>query len=237
MSERDEVWAALHPTGFLHALRDAHTRAVATVLGALSRTAGFKERSFGYTSFDVMESMLDQVFGVFGPGPDAGPTDQPAGVVRDDLNGSPGWRFGGWRVILKRHRLGAVRQIRWAAESVTKQAVAGQSYPDDPQEELDLGIDLRAARRDGAVTLVLAHSASDDPAEVELFLGRPRFNPHGEDPWWWLLPLTAEALGSDPRRVRPAGLQPLWSDGEADPPVRLRDLPLSRPGAASSDGA
>jgi hypothetical protein len=83
-------------------------------------------------------------------------------------------------------------------------------------------------RRDSAVTLVLAHSSSDDPAEVELFLGRPRFNPHGEDPWWWLIPLTADALGPAPRQARPAGLQPLWSDpadGVADPPVRLRDLP------------
>ena len=251
MIEADEVWGTLRPTGFLHALREAHEIATKIVFGRLSRSAGFKERSFGYTSFDVLESQLDRVFrlGAFAP-PSEGEGDPPVldasgtrlldgedqlvgKVVRANLNGSPGWRYGRYRILLKRHPFGGVRTIRWAEDSPTKQAIAKQEYPDNPQLTLDLDLARENARpgalgeedglgHDHLVTLVMAHSATDAPFEMELFLGRPRFNPNGEDPWWWLRPLTDETLGEDPRHVPAPRPLPLWTDTEADAPVRLR---------------
>ncbi len=255
MDEAEEVWEALGPSGFLHALREAHETASKIVVSRLSRSAGFKERSFGYTSFDVLESQLDRIFGL---GSHAAAGDDPlAGrVVRDNLNGSPGWRHGRYRVVLKRHALGAVHAIRWAESSRTKQAVARQEYAGDPQLAFDLGPPVSqpaselpeseppeseppawpeaAAGGPGAevVTLVLAHAASDEPFELELFLGRPRYNPDGQNPWWWLRPLDPAGLGPDPRRVPSPKPLPLWADGgdaEGDVDLRLRRAD-ARPG-------
>ncbi|WP_433332120.1 hypothetical protein [Spirillospora sp. CA-294931] len=211
--EAREAWDALRPVGFLHGLDEAHEKATLTVFDGLDRSAGFKERSFGYTAYDVLESQLDRVFGL-GDGP------RPAGpVVRDDLNGSPGWRCGRFRVLLKRHEFGSVRSIRWDRGSATKQAVARQPFRDDAQ----LALDLPGVPRDtpGVVTLVLAHSATQEPLERELFLGRPRHNADGGPAWYWIEPLTTAALGPDPRRKLVEPTLPLWNDDEADVPVRL----------------
>ncbi len=222
MPEDRDAWDELLAAGFLHALREAHTEATLSVFGALSRAAGFKERSFGYTAFDVLESQLDRVFGIgepADPGGDAHPP-LPRPVVRDDLNGSPGWRYGRYRVLLKRHEFGAVHAIRWDRDSPTKQAVARQGLAGDPQLALDLGIDL-PPDTSSVVTLVLAHSASEEPLEMELFLGRPRLNADGGPAWHWVRPLTDETLGADPRRTPVQPALPLWSDDEADVPMRL----------------
>lgn len=237
MVEEREVWEALAGPGFLHALRDAHEATTRIVFGRLSRSAGFKERSFGYTSFDVLESQLDRAFqlGGFAP-PSPSPTHHPPStdaslpvgdplfgtVVRDNLNGSPGWRHGPYRVLLRRHEFGEVDGIRWDQASPTKQAVSKQDYPGDPQLALDIG-DLRPPAGDtpGPITLVLAHSASEEPLEMELFIGRPRFNADGGSPWWWRRALTRENLGPDPRRTAAEPTTPIWSDDEADVPLRL----------------
>ncbi|RAY11223.1 hypothetical protein DPM19_31175 [Actinomadura craniellae] len=212
MIEAREAWNTLHAAGILHAVWEAHEATTRTVFGALSRAEGFKERSFGYTAFDVLESRLDQVFGVG--------TAEPL-AVRDDLNGSPGWRHGPYRLLLRRYDLGAIDEIRWDKASPTKQAVAKQQFAEDPQLALDLGTPLRPATPD-PVTLVLAHSASEEPLELELFLGRPRFNDDGGRPWHWRSQVDRAALGPDPRRaVEPT--EPLWSDEEIPVPLRLRD--------------
>lgn len=224
-SEEQDVWTTLLDAGFLHALKDAHEETTLTVYGALSRAAGFKERSFGYTAYDVLESQLDHAFGL-GPSapPDTGSDESIAGkVVRDNLNGSPGWRYGSYRIILKRHEFGAVESIRWDQLSHTKQAVSRQGFSGDPQLALELDLPAPSSDTPGLVTLVLAHSASESPLEMELFFGRPRFNADGGSPWWWCRPLTRDTLGPDPRRSRPVEqMTPLWSDGEADVPLRLR---------------
>jgi hypothetical protein len=234
MLEGQEVWDVLANSGFLHALRDAHEAATRIVFGRLSRSAGFKDRSFGYTSFDVLESQLDRVFQMGAGG--RADTDEPllAAVVRDNLNGSPGWRYGPYRVLLKRYDFGAVDGIRWDQASPTKQAVSKQEYADDPQLALDLGDQgvLSAADPPEALTLVLAHSASEEPLEMELFLGRPRFNADGGSPWWWRRALTRATLGADPRRGDVEPTMPIWSEDEADVPLRLR-TPAGRTGAAS----
>ncbi|MFI0366508.1 hypothetical protein ACH35V_01440 [Actinomadura sp. 1N219] len=206
MAEDRVVWDELLAAGFLHALREAHRDATLAVLGSLSRAAGFTERSYGVSAFDVLATWIDRVF-----------EDEPQ-VVRDDLNGSPGWRYGPCRVLLKRHEFGNVRGIRWDRDSPTKQAVARQGYAEDPQLELPLGI-----QRDtpGVVTLVLAHSATDEPLEMELFLGRPRWNADGGAAWHWVKELD-DAIGPDPRRKLVERTMPLWDDGEADVPMRLR---------------
>lgn len=223
MSEDREAWDELLAAGFLHALREAHTEATLTVFGGLSRSAGFKERSFGTAAFDVLETQLDRVFRLGDAAPDSTEADDDplvGEVARDDLNGSPGWRYGRYRVLTKRHRFGAVGAIRWDRDSYTKQAVARQDYPDDPQLTLDF--DLDAPRHTpGVVTLVLAHSASEDPLEMELFLGRPRLNADGGPAWHWLRPLTDDTLGADPRRKIVQSTLPLWTDDEADVPMRL----------------
>lgn len=216
MSEDRDTWNTLHPKGFLHALREAHLEATLAVFGGLSRAAGFKDRSFGFTAYDVLETQLDRVF-----------RNDPA-VARDNLNGSPGWRYGRYRILLKRHEFGAVRAIRWDRDSATKQMVARQDYAGDPQLVLPFGDtgDPGAPADPGdapeTVTLVLAHSASEEPLELELFLGRPRHNADGGDPWFWLLRLDDDALGADPRRKLVEPTLPLWTDDEADVPMRLR---------------
>ncbi|TMQ90229.1 hypothetical protein ETD83_36315 [Actinomadura soli] len=206
MAEDRVVWDELLAAGFLHALREAHRDATLAVLGSLSRAAGFTERSYGVSAFDVLATWIDRVF-----------EDEPQ-VVRDDLNGSPGWRYGPYRVLLKRHEFGNVRGIRWDRDSPTKQAVARQGYVEDPQLELPLGI-----HRDtpGVVTLVLAHSATDEPLEMELFLGRPRWNADGGTAWHWVRELD-DAIGPDPRRKLVERTMPLWDGGETDVPMRLR---------------
>ncbi|HEV7932365.1 MAG TPA: hypothetical protein VGP70_08645 [Actinomadura sp.] len=226
MIEGQEAWDLLLGAGFLHALREAHEAATRIVFASLSRSAGFKERSFGYTSFDVLESQLDRIFHLDGSG--RGDTDDPLlrTVVRDNLNNSPGWRYGSYRVLLKRHDFGAVDGIRWDQASPTKQAVSKQDYAEDPQLTLDLGDQGTAGHRTSEIiTLVLAHSATPEPLEMELFLGRPRFNADGGSSWWWRRAVTREAIGADPRRGDVEPTMPIWSEDEGDIPLRLRALP------------
>ncbi|MFC5753347.1 hypothetical protein [Actinomadura rugatobispora] len=228
-SEDRDVWDELLPAGFLHGLREAHLEATLAVFGSLSRGAGFKDRSYGYTSYDVLESQIDRVF------------DGDPAVTRDNLNNSPGWRRGRYRVLLKRHEFGAVRGIRWDRDSATKQLVARQGFDGDPQLALPFPADPGPRDDSGTVTLVLAHSASEEPLELELFLGRPRLNAGGGDPWHWLLELSGDALGPDPRRRPAEPTLPLWTDAgdgaggggrtatDADVPMRLRGRRAARP--------
>ncbi|MES9601687.1 hypothetical protein [Actinomadura sp. NPDC000929] len=207
MAEDRDAWDELLAAGFLHALREAHREATLAVFGGLSRAAGFTERTYGVGAFDALASQIDRVF-------EAEPQ-----VVRDDLNGSPGWRYGPYRVLLKRHEFGNVRGIRWDRASPTKQAVARQTYVEDPQLALPLGVGPRDTP--GVVTLVLAHSATEAPLEMELFLGRPRWNADGGTAWHWVRPLD-DTIGADPRRKLVERTMPLWDDREEDVPMRLR---------------
>jgi hypothetical protein len=207
VAEDRDAWDELLAAGFLHALREAHREATLAVFGGLSRAAGFTERTYGVGAFDALASQIDRVF-------EAEPQ-----VVRDDLNGSPGWRYGPYRVLLKRHEFGNVRGIRWDRDSPTKQAVARQTYVEDPQLVLPLGIEARDTP--GVVTLVLAHSATEAPLEMELFLGRPRWNADGGTAWHWVTPLD-DTIGPDPRRKLVERTMPLWDDREDDVPMRLR---------------
>ncbi|WP_019632002.1 hypothetical protein [Actinomadura atramentaria] len=212
MGEERDAWETLRAAGFLHAAREAHRAATLVVFGGMSRSAGFKERSYGTSAFDVLESRLDRVFGI--------EDGEPGPIVRDDLNTSPGWRCGRYRVLLKRHPFGAVRSLRWDRDSPTKQAVARQEFADDPQ----LAFELPGIPSDtpGIVTLVLAHSAVEEPLDMELFLGRPRFNDDGGSPWHWVRALDDASLGADPRRKLVEPTLPLWTDDSADVLVRRR---------------
>ncbi|MFG2249037.1 hypothetical protein [Spirillospora sp. NPDC048823] len=209
MAEDRVAWDELLAAGFLHGVREAHREATLALFGGLSRAAGFKERTYGVGAFELLESHLDRVFGK---------GDLAKQVVRDDLNGSPGWRYGPYRVLLKRHEFGNVKGIRWDRDSPTKQAVARQGYIEDPQLTLPLG--LEAHDTPGVVTLVLAHSASEEPLELELFLGRPRWNADGGTAWHWVKQLD-DGIGPDPRRKLVERTMPLWDEHE-DVPVRLR---------------
>lgn len=207
MAENRVAWDEFLAVGFLHALREAHREATLAVFGGLSRAAGFTERTYGVGAFDVLATQIDRVF------------ESEPQVVRDDLNGSPGWRYGPYRVLLKRHEFGNVRGIRWDRDSPTKQSVARQGYIEDPQLQLPLGI---GGDTPGVVTLVLAHSASEEPLEMELFLGRPRWNADAGTAWHWVRELD-DAIGPDPRRKLVERTMPLWGDTEKDVPMRLRE--------------
>ncbi|TDD69974.1 hypothetical protein E1293_35295 [Actinomadura darangshiensis] len=210
MGEDRQVWDELLAVGFLHALRDAHRDATLAVFNGLSRAAGFTDRSYGFSAFDVLATHIDRVF-----------ENEPQ-VVRDNLNQSPGWRYGRYRILLKRHEFGNVRQIRWDRDSPTKQAVAQQGYRDDPQLVLPL-TGLEQHDTPGDVTLVLAHSATEDPLEMELFLGRPRWNADRGTAWHWVKQLD-DTIGPDPRRKLVERTMPLWDDGQEDVPMRLREV-------------
>ncbi|MEU4516243.1 hypothetical protein AB0G05_42690 [Nonomuraea wenchangensis] len=223
MDEEREAHEFLLRSGFLHDLQRAHEAATLIVFGALNRSDGFKDRSFGYTSFDVLESQLDRIFGIGTSSDDQGRLGEDAeGVVRGNLNGSPGWRCGPYRVLLKHYDLGEVDTIRWDKLSATKQAVSRQEFRENPQLALNLsGLDREPEDLD-IVTLVLAHAASDEPLEMELFLGRPRYNADAGSPWWWRTALTRESLGPDPRTVHIGQTTPLWSDTDLDVPLQLK---------------
>lgn len=208
VAEDRVAWDELLAAGFLHGVREAHREATLALFRGLSRSAGFKERTYGVGAFELLETHLDRVFGRGELG---------RHVARDDLNGSPGWRFERYRVLLKRHEFGNVRGIRWDRDSPTKQAVARQGYVEDPQLELPLGIPRDTP---GVVTLVLAHSASEEPLEMELFLGRPRWNADGGTAWHWVKQID-DTVGPDPRRKLVERTLPLWDD-HADVPMRLR---------------
>ncbi|CNE33441.1 Uncharacterised protein [Mycobacterium tuberculosis] len=210
MAEDRVAWDELLAAGFLHGVREAHREATRALFNGLSREAGFKERTYGVGAFETLAHHLDRVFGR---------GELAKQVVRDDLNGSPGWRYGRYRVLLKRHEFGNVRGIRWDRDSPTKQAVARQGYVEDPQLTLPLGLD--AHDTPGVVTLVLAHSATEDPFEMELFLGRPRWNADGGTAWHWVKQLD-DTIGPDPRRKLVERTMPLWDDKEDDVPMRLR---------------
>lgn len=168
----------------------------------------------------MLESQLDKIFGL---GAHADSAERPGPVARDDLNGSPGWRCGPYRVLLKHYDLGEIESIRWDKLSATKQAVARQEFPEDPQLALDFGrLDTAVGPGAEVTTLVLAHSASEEPLQTELFLGRARFNADAGSPWWWRIALTRESLGVDPRASRTGRAEPLWNDTDLDIPLRPR---------------
>jgi hypothetical protein len=194
----------------------------------------------------------------------------PARLVRRaDLLGSPGWRAGRWRFLLVKTEFGNVNGYRWAPTGPVRRSVARQPEPDQLAFALDSvpegwimdGHDhdhdrdqaevaglTDAVPRGPSVVLMVAHSGDRRTGELELFLGRSRWNGAGGPPWHWLIDLIADAAhvgdGAHAGPGRPVAIpavapppEPLLIDDVlidhapiGDAPVRLR--PIARPGAA-----
>ncbi|WP_198946419.1 hypothetical protein [Pseudofrankia asymbiotica] len=129
----------------------------------------------------------------------------PSGlVVRADLNGSPGWRHGGRRILLASCAFGKLDSLPWPQKSPTKQRVARQPSPEPPQPSLFTGLDDEdefgglEALADGESldleTFVVAHSLDPVSQQIELVLGRPRLNRGGGAAWYW----RQDLLGTPP---------------------------------------
>lgn len=158
---------------------------------------------------------------------------RPGIVVRDDLNGSPGWRSDGWRILLQSYGGRDIDRIPWPEKSWTKRRVANQPAPNQPPlplEVLDLPMaadvlaDLSAQLPSDRVivTLVGAYSIDAVTGASAFYLGRPRLNTYGGDAWYWRV-LLEDGTNAGPGRGMPTstpGGDP--SSPVPDAPVRLR---------------
>ena len=158
----------------------------------------------------------------------------PALVRRADLNKSPGWSFGDVRFLIASSPFGEIDQLPWPKKSSTKQQVATQPNP-DPDPSLFDGVapgepgSLPAATEVGLLdldTYVVAHSLDSVSGEVELVLGRPRFNEGGGSAWFWRISLLDEPPSMPTTRDATPDL-PGPHDDVPDAPVRLR-LPAAK---------
>lgn len=150
-------------------------------------------------------------------------------VTRDNLNSSPGWATSSYRFLLASGEFGKLQSIAWPGKSATKQLVARQPDPDPVPSLFDhLGTteaaQLQSSRDDASPleldTLIIAHSLDPVSKNVELVLGRPRFNVGGGSAWYWVENLWAKPPSAGVNRDVPSRLES--STDVPDAPVRLR---------------
>ena len=161
----------------------------------------------------------------------------PSLVVRDDVNGSPGWRYGEWRWLLQSFGGVTIDTIPWPEKSPTKQRVAAQPSPDQPTLPLEEWlqpvipmamdvVDVLAAEDDTPDvtprTLVTAFAIDGSTGRDQLYLGRARLNQGGGDAWHWRAPLTGPTPPDGRRRIVPSDTPLSPATTVADAPVRLR---------------
>ncbi|MEE4541178.1 hypothetical protein V2S66_04250 [Streptomyces sp. V4-01] len=196
--------------------------------------------STGKHSVDSPESAsagLDLVAAGLAPGEHRKmPLIAPGVVAWSDLNQSPGWRCGEWRILLTSFAYGESNRIPWPQKSPTKQRVASQGKPAgwlDPHPTLfgdepdSLAAVIQALREEdadlNATTLIAAHSIERELGIRELYLGRSRLNRGGGDAWYWKHDLLATDPGTPTVGPIPASPDPLpGSPSVQDAPVRLR---------------
>ena len=259
MSEHEDVLEDLQGHGVLAGIAWAVAASRRRLLQDAEGEPAYGQTWIGQTAHSLMCDRLDRVFACAGYAHAAGqaevgldvlhagltaeevramPTITPGLVVRNGLNGSPGWRCGQWRWLMSSYLPRAVEDIRWSVKRPTKQHVAQQGYKaaSIPHEVLAL-FEVEAAAfqppGDGITTLVLAHAFDVQEASSEAYLGRSQYNPEGESPWYWKEPITESTRtmiigGRDDSRLA------LVSDDEADAPVRLRQTRLREGDAATS---
>lgn len=256
--EEQKVVSAFRDGGVSPALTWAHRSAAHTILDTITPALGF--HTDATRSLAQRELLIDRTDRVaqcrnYAPDPllpEAGQdllsqelhpaeplTDDillpPGTVVRNNIKGSQGWRFGEWQWLCATFKYDQVNKIRW--ESELRQQVAAQECPDYPtlfrlptEEQFEaLGIDL-------SNTLILAQALDVTTNQSQLFLGRPRLSGRSGSPWYWLYDL----LGATPDGGRvglpraPLVPMPIAPREVADAPMRLRPAPGS-PGKRSSE--
>lgn len=161
-------------------------------------------------------------------------------VVRDDLNGSPGWRHGEWRFLLQSFGGVAVDHIPWPRKGATKKRVASQPTPDAPVipgfEQL-MAIDVLDLTDDdmhGKIqvsTLVAAYAIDAHTGDSELYLGRPRYNEGGTHAWHWRVRL------DDGERDSGRGAKPMAPAPESPAPQNVEDAEVRLRQASQEAGS
>jgi hypothetical protein len=268
MSERDDAISDLRSAGVLAGLGWAWRSAWVQTVESYTPDTGHTQGWLGYNAFTVLQDRLNRVFslGRFGVSEDMDPTAGadfialgltsgefermphvlPGAVVRDDLNCSPGWRRGNWRILLQSFGGVEIDRIPWAQKSWTKRRVAGQPAPDQPMLppdilELPMATDVLAdlsslpPSETAVVTLVGAYSISAVTLEGEFHIGHPCLAGRGEDAWHWRYRL--EDGNSGPGRGMPTsapGGSP--ANPVPDAPVRLRRPDEGKSGKSRSSG-
>ncbi|NIZ90139.1 hypothetical protein [Kineococcus rubinsiae] len=266
MSEQDDALHDLGESLVLEGLRWAAASSANRVLSDYDAETGHDQGWLGYSHHKLMKDRMDRVFScgkyaapsvdesaagldVVGAGlsqEDLRAMPQLASdlVVREDLNGSPGWRFGEWRWLLASFRHGEAHRIQWTRKSLTKQRVAAQRNPDqlafdDEQlgiaELTDVFASLSQLTAVPSTTLVLGHALDPFNGGVQLPLGRPRLNPGGTEPWYWMKDLVDDWQPGGRGRVGSTGSNPSGSGGPdlPDAPIRLRRRNMSASGGDS----
>ncbi|MEU3051786.1 hypothetical protein [Streptomyces griseus] len=261
MSEQQDALGDLESSGVLAALTWANASAYRRTMddydpdtghdqGWIGSTAhrlfvdrlhrAFSTGKHGVESPEAASAGLDLVAAGLAPGEHRKmPLIRPGVVVWSDLNQSPGWRHGDWRLLLTSFVYGESSRIPWPQKSPTKQRVASQGKPSgwlDPHPTLfgddsdSLATVIQALREEdaelNATTLIVAHSIERELGVRELYLGRSRLNRGGGDAWYWKHDLLAANPGSPTAEPIPTSPDPRpGSSGIQDAPVRLRHQP------------
>jgi hypothetical protein len=254
MGERDDVLEAIAEARVLEGFRWAFDSAASRAREDYSEDAGYDVGWFGYTRFTLLRDRLDRVFscehyavpdGADGRASldvvrtqlsqhdiDTMPPIHPGVVVRSNLNRSPGWAAGDYRLLLHSIPPGkGVNDITWPITRPTKRRVAQQPTVDvdeptlfdglAPEYQADIAAILAETNPLDRRTLVVAHAINPLTDKRELVLGQPRLNDGGGRPWHWTHDLL-QTPPTDGALLRPASPAPSQPDGVPDAPVKLR---------------
>ncbi|MBE1607062.1 hypothetical protein [Actinopolymorpha pittospori] len=256
MDERGQAIDDLEGHGVLEGFRWAWDSASAQTVRTFDPATGHDQGWLGYNAFKVLTDRLDRVFscGRFEMKADAFSTERgrllreglmpgefegmprlaPGIVVREDLSRSFGWRCGVWRVLLQSFGSVGIDGILWSQKSPTKQRVAAEASPDQPQLSLwepDAGpmAEVDDASSDTSLgvsvrTLFVAHGIDASTGDSALYLGRARCNRNGDSPWVWRVRLDHEGDDDRPDEPRTQRLDVPSPGGGADGAVS-RQLP------------
>jgi hypothetical protein len=252
MTERADLIKDLAAAMVLPGIRWAYESATARLLEDYSEPAGYDEGWIGTSRWVLFRDRLDRVFScgryTVADAVDASlsmdvlnaelpareissrPVIAPGVVVRSNLNGSPGWSFGGVRWLLASGKFGKLDEHPWPQKSPTKQRVAMQPATDsdhptlfDDFEDDEQGglLALPDVAQLDLETLIVGHTLAADHGGKELVIGKPRLNFGGGAAWHWMYDLL-QSPPPDGGRVRPTGPVPSAPDGVPDAPVKLR---------------
>ncbi|MEU3007877.1 hypothetical protein [Streptomyces sp. NPDC007020] len=260
MSEQQNALEDLGSSGVLSALAWADTSAYRRTMEDYDPETGHDQGWVGTTAHRLFCDRLHRVFSTgkyavdvpeaAGAGLDAVaaglfpgeyrkmPIIAPGVVTWSDLNQSPGWRCGRWRVLLASFVYGESNRIPWPRKSPTKRRVASQGEPagylephpmlpfdDELDRSLVSVVQAVSEEEEGLdlTSLIAAHSVELEVGLRELYLGRSRLNRGGGKAWYWKHDLLATDFGTPSTGTIPTSPGPRpESPGVQDAPVRLR---------------
>ncbi|MCC3762668.1 hypothetical protein K3N28_06245 [Glycomyces sp. TRM65418] len=264
MNERDLAIGTLEETQTLSGVLWGARSALRTALNEHKPEAGHSRSLLGTTAHTLLCDRYDRVFSCekFALPDGTAPTEAdrqqlvaelsgfdattmpqlpPGLVIRDNLNGSPGWRQGNVQFLLASAPDG-IDHIRWAERSPTKQRVAESSIGQIPVDGdvpslfgsnpsiLIPSLEVPAFTQ--VTTFIVAYWLDHDLNDFSLALGRSRMNRGGGSPWVWRVELTSTIIRDmDEKTI--GDWEPISNDDvrSADAPVRLRPSGADRKAA------